>query len=91
MLDRDRLNLPQRIVLVLALGAALRSVGWWLLEDHDAGGGWTSYAPDAALSYYGTGARFSPFVVTVGRLLLVLAWAVGSVWLLGRSHRGPSA
>lgn len=78
---RDRLTLPQRVVIVVALGLAARIVQWWLLEEHGTEGGWFNYAPNSGLAY-GPPERFSPLVVAVGSLALLAAWCAASVWLL---------
>ena len=78
---RDRLTLPQRIVIVVALGFAMRVLQWWLLEDHDLRDGWFNYAPNSGLAYSPAN-RFSPVVFGLGSLALLAAWCVASVWLL---------
>lgn len=88
VLIRDRLNVPQRIVLVVAFGAALRVIGWWALEEQRAADGWTSYAPTSTPLLSGSAPRFSPLVVTFGYLVLLTLWAAGSVWIFG-SSAGP--
>lgn len=78
---RDKLTLPQRGVVVVALGLATRILQWWLLEEHSAQGGWFNYAPNSGLAY-GPPDRFSPVVVAVGSLVLVAAWCAASIWVL---------
>ena len=92
MFSRDRLNLAQRIVVVVALGAALRIVGWWLLEEHDSfgAGGWTTYTPNSVPLMHTTDERFSPLVVAVGYLVLTLAWSAASVWVFGRGSKADT-
>jgi hypothetical protein len=83
---RAKLSLPQRIVVVVALGLAARVLDWWLLEEHGAQSGWFNYAPNSGLAY-GPPERFSPLVVAVGSLILVTAWCTASIWVL---HSRPT-
>ncbi len=79
-----RLTLAQRIVLVVALAAALRLVGLYIVTGgaNNPGGGWFGYAPateSLLLRPVGTGSPGSLIVW----LVLIALWAVVSVWLLG--------
>jgi hypothetical protein len=78
---RDRLTLAQRIVLVIAAGAAARVFQWWLLDNHGSDSGWFNYAPNSGLALSPT-ERFSPFIVAIGSLALLAGWATISLWLL---------
>lgn len=83
---RDKLSLPQRVVVVVALGIAARILDRWLLEERGAQSGWFNYAPNSGLAYAPNG-RFSPLVVSLGGLIIVAAWCAASVWVL---HERPT-
>jgi len=80
------LRAAQRVVLVVALGAALVAVGDYV-TTLGRFTGWTGYAPLA------TGAPpvggLHPWLRLLVWLALVLAWAVCSVALLGAGRAGP--
>jgi len=83
---RDKLSLPQRVVVVVALGLAARILDWWLLEEHGARSGWFNYAPNSGLAF-GPSERFSPLVVSIGGLAFVAAWCAASIWVLDDRRR----
>ena len=81
------LNLGQRIVLVVALAAALRTAGTFLVNRRD-GGGWFSYAPlgDASI-YPAVDSGWHPVQAAILWIALIALWAAVSVWLLGPQRR----
>jgi hypothetical protein len=81
------LNLPQRLVLVVALAAGLRSV-WVYLVCRSADGGWFGYAPltEDPVSLGGSGMGFG---YTLLALAFIAVWAIASLWLLGLRPPGP--
>ncbi|HVC24837.1 MAG TPA: hypothetical protein VND23_03685 [Acidimicrobiales bacterium] len=82
-----RLGLPQRVVLVAAIGAALLAVDAYV-TNLDRFTGWTGYAPltNGAPPVGG----LHPWVQLVVRLALVLVWAALSLPLLGARRTGPA-
>jgi hypothetical protein len=77
------LNLGQRIVLVVALGAALRTVGTFLV-NRPAVGGWSSYSPLSDMPpYVSAGSGWDPVQAAILWIALIALWAAASVWLLG--------
>ncbi len=79
------LNLGQRIVLVIAWGAALRFVGLYLMRPR-LPTRWFAYAPLTHSTYYlATGYR--PWVRLAVWLVLLAVWAAGSLFVLrGRAR-----
>jgi len=79
-----RLNPPQRVVLVAALGAGLGSFGLWLTTPGPFTG-WTGYAPLTSTAVY---ASVTGGLPSWARLLIWLGligiWALASLWLLRR-------
>jgi hypothetical protein len=74
-----RLNLGQRIVVVVALGAALCVVATYIIARYINGPVWFGYAPlTSAPSTYRP--SFGPALVW---LVAIAAWGVTSVWILG--------
>ncbi len=73
--------MPQRVVLIVALAAALRLVGLFIVSgaSSDPGGGWFGYVPLSRPVFLPPGGA-GPLLVW---LVLVAAWAMASVWLLG--------
>jgi hypothetical protein len=83
---RDRLNMSQRWVLVLALGASLLTLGH-LLERSSARGGWFGYAPNTSFTYGGFGALARHPWLDAGMWFgFVVLWALVSLWLLASSR-----
>ena len=90
------LNLAQRIVAVVALAGLLRVVGSYVVTQlkRPIEEGWTSYAPltveviDPGLPYGG----WRTVAATLVWIVLITAWAVSSIWLLGLPYgRDPDA
>ena len=79
MRPRD-LNLGQRIVAVISLAAVFRVIGGYIVSRNVAKGGWFSYAPLSEVPSFSTGWSFGATLVW---LLLIAAWGVFSIWLLG--------
>jgi hypothetical protein len=75
----SRFNLPQRIVLVVALGLAFFVFGAWATNPGSGGGYWVGYAPLS--SPVGPGG-LHPWVRLLIWLALIVVWAVVAVWLL---------
>jgi hypothetical protein len=73
-----RLNLGQRIVLVIAWGAALHAVAAYVIDDRR--GGWFGYAPNTQIVFDPGG--LSSGMRTVIRIGLVLLWTAVALWLL---------
>lgn len=77
-----RLNLPQRVVLVAALGAGLGFFGLWLTTPGSFTG-WVAYAPLSNTAIYASpGIGFHPWVRLLIWLALIAIWALVSLWLL---------
>jgi hypothetical protein len=74
-----RLNLPQRIVLVVALGLAFFVFGSWVMTAGSGGGYWVGYAP---LTSQVAPGGLHPWVRLLIWLALIVVWAVLAVWLL---------
>lgn len=85
------LTLPQRVAVVVGLGALLL-VGWvwWYMGEFHPAGGWFDYAPDSPQTdtYYVVRKR-QPAHLAVPVIAVVL-WTVVSVWLLGARDRASS-
>jgi heme/copper-type cytochrome/quinol oxidase subunit 1 len=83
-----KLGKAQRVVVVVAIGAAFLAVGSYLLSLGQPGAfGWTGYAPlTLASRSVGRPGWFAPVVW----LALTCLWAVVSIWLLRPSdHDDP--
>ena len=76
--------LPQRVVLVVALGLAMAATWlWWYSGTFPAEGGWFAYAPNtqtATDSYFVVRERQVEHLAIP--LVLIGAWAGTSLWLL---------
>ena len=83
----DRLNLAQRIVLVIALAVALQILGVYIVTlGKGSVFGWTAYAPlTQSLNIP------NPGLPIWGRLLVWLGligiWTLGAVWMLTSPRR----
>ena len=85
-----KLNHGQRVVLVVALAAALYVLGLYIMTLGNAGSGWVAYAPLTQVAHSLTGtpvAGLHPWVRLVVWLGLTVVWAGCSVALL-RSRPG---
>jgi hypothetical protein len=84
----DSLNLPQRIVLVVATGLVIRVLTTWLLVGNAlSSGGWFGYAPDTAQLFRPDARRFSTFVTAMVLLVGIVGWVAISLRLLARKGR----
>ena len=81
------LNLAQRIVLVVALAAALRTVGIYTVSPR-RGGGWFAYTPLSGESFLPVNdSGWDPAQAAILWLVLIALWAMVSIWLLGPTRR----
>jgi hypothetical protein len=87
----DGLGRSQRIVVVIAFGLVLETVGSYLVNlGSGIASGWYAYSPFA-------GGGFAPATGMHGWLRLIIwlvlisAWALGSVWVLRPSSRDASS
>jgi hypothetical protein len=77
-----RLNLAQRIVVVIGLAGVLDVVRDWIV-NRGTGDGWFNYAPNSGAAFpAGHAPSGGDHVVTI---MFVVVWAIASAWLL-RSH-----
>ncbi len=84
----QRLSTAQRIVVVVALAAVLRTVGSYIVSVVVAPrGGWFRYAPLTREVTPAVPVR--PFASTVVWLVCTAVWALASVWLLGLPTDDP--
>lgn len=86
-----RLNLGQRILMVIALGGVIYFLGFWLETIHKQAFGWVAYAPlsgaTSALGREGGLTYDQSILVWIG---LVVLWAVLSMVVLHTPKRsGP--
>ena len=81
-----RLNLAQRIVIVIGLAGLLHTIRDWIV-NRPVQGGWFNYAPSSAMAFspHGWSSSTGDHLLT---LAFVLVWVLGSVWLL---RSGPRA
>jgi hypothetical protein len=80
------LGLRYRVVLLVALGAALWVLGQWVIEQASplTGGFWTGSAPLTASSDLG----LRPWVQAVLWLFFIAVWTVAALWLLREPKPG---
>jgi hypothetical protein len=79
-----RLTLRQRIVLLVALGAALWVLGQWVIEQASPFGGfWTGTAPLTSSPDFG----LHRWVQAVLWLLLIAVWTIAALLLLREPKR----
>jgi hypothetical protein len=87
----DRLSLPQRIVLVVALAAACLAVGLYVasLDNGTGSFGWYAYAPVRSTANYPlTGPTgLAGWLRLIIGLALTAFWALASLWLLRPARR----
>lgn len=84
------LNLGQRIVLVIALAGALRTVGTYTVNRR-GGDGWSAYVPLTERAYHSVGdPGWHPVAAALLWLALITLWAAVSVWLLGGPRQDPA-
>ena len=82
------LNLAQRIVVVVALGAGLHTL-WAYLACRPAEGGWFNYTPLTAQTdayVVGGGSGVGPLLWAI---VAIAVWAGASLWLLGLPSSDP--
>jgi heme/copper-type cytochrome/quinol oxidase subunit 1 len=85
----DRLSLPQRVVIVVALGLGLAAAGGFVASLGSLAAGWYAYAPLTSTGYL-PGNGIPPWLRLIIWLALIVIWAAASVRLLKPSP-GPSA
>ncbi|MFN2505311.1 MAG: hypothetical protein ABR540_13990 [Acidimicrobiales bacterium] len=85
MRPRD-LNLAQRVVVMISLAGILRVVGSYIVTRNAAEGGWFNYVPLSEVPPFATPWSFGSALVWV---LLIAAWGVVSIWLLGLPYTRP--
>ena len=86
----DQLSLPQRIVIVIALGTACGAAGSYLSSlGNTTAFGWYAYAP-LSPSVYAPHTRLAGWLLLIIWLALIALWALVSVWLLRPSSAAPS-
>jgi uncharacterized membrane protein YwaF len=80
-----RMNRSQRLVIVVGLGVALYFFGGWITtRGTGAQFGWVAYAPLSNTNNLLGGLH--PWVRLVIWLVLIVVWAVASLWLLRSSE-----
>jgi hypothetical protein len=94
----SRLSLPQRVVVVVAVGVGCTAVGLYLTaRSRLAAGGWYAYASGP---FAGSGTVWSKGTILTGWELLLIwlaltaGWALTSLWVLRpptAERLGPSA
>jgi heme/copper-type cytochrome/quinol oxidase subunit 1 len=85
----DRLSLPQRVVIVVALGLGLAAAGGFVTSLGRLAAGWYAYAPLTSTGYL-PGPGIPPWLRLIIWLALIVIWAAASVRLLKPSP-APSA
>jgi hypothetical protein len=88
-----RMTVPQRVVIVVAIGLVLLGAwSWWYFGEIAASeGGWMSYAPLTETSTYAYVVERRRPLYLIVPIVLIVAWASVSVWLLGsRTDDVPS-
>src|SRR5579863_3788342 len=88
-----RLNLSQRIVIVIGLGAALWVFGGWVMTwgtSYPGDVGWTGYAPLSTSFYMPPVGGMHPWVRVVIWLALIAGWVTASTFVL-RTRRERSS
>jgi heme/copper-type cytochrome/quinol oxidase subunit 1 len=86
----DRLSLPQRIVLVIALGVACGAAGSYLSSlGNTAAFGWYAYAP-LSQSVYPPHTRLAGWLLLIIWLALIALWALVSIRVLRPPAEAPS-
>jgi hypothetical protein len=86
----DRLTKAQRVVVVVAFGLALGTVGSYLVSlGSGVAFGWYGYAPLTS-QFYGLGRGLHPWLRLIIWLVLIGLWALGSLRVLRASseHAG---
>ncbi|WP_436792695.1 hypothetical protein [Actinospongicola halichondriae] len=80
-----RMTMPQRVVLVVALGLLVVSGwAWWYFgEVAPVNDGWFAYAPDQQTDTYWYATTRRPPEFLIVPVALVALWAAISIWLLG--------
>jgi hypothetical protein len=77
----DGLSKSQRVVVVIAFGFALDTLGSYLVNLGDAlASGWYAYSPLTSGLYAPTGLH--PWLRLIIWLVLIGVWAAGSIWVL---------
>lgn len=82
------MSLPQRVVIVIAVGLAMLATWvWWYSGTLTSGGGWFAYAPNTTETYFVVQGR-QPEDLAIP-LVLIGIWTGLSLWLLAPSRPRP--
>lgn len=81
------LNLGQRIVLVVALAAVLRTVGGYTIHRRQWPGAALLESAPQRLYVHGGDPGWHPILAALIWIGLIVVWAVASAWLLGIPRR----
>jgi hypothetical protein len=83
-----RINMAQRVILVIGLAMALYLFGGWINTRGSATpSGWVGYAPLQTYGPQNIVGGFHPWVRLVIWIALVLVWVIASVLLLRAASR----
>jgi heme/copper-type cytochrome/quinol oxidase subunit 1 len=85
----DRLNKSQRIVVVIAFGLAIATLGSFLVNIGSAASGWYAYSPLTNALYAPRGLH--PWLRLIIWLVLIGVWALGSIGVLRASPGDASS
>jgi hypothetical protein len=84
-----RLNMAQRVIIVIAFGVALALFGYWVALHDVYAFGWVSYTPMPTRIAKPRGLTFGEIILVW--LGLTIAWAVVSIIVLHRPKPGHTA
>lgn len=80
------LNLGQRIILIVALAAVLRTIGVYATTGANGRDGWFAYAPNTQVTLV-PDRGLDGLPAALLWMTLIVAWALVGVWLLGQPRR----
>ena len=79
---RQRLDRPQRVVLVVGLALTCYVFGTWMTNLHSSFTGWAAYAPLQNNAFQLLNAGLHPWVRVVIWMIFIVFWTLVSLWLL---------